>query len=502
MENGRAKRLKKNTISSLSFRILSIVIGLILPRIYLLYYGSEINGMVNSITQFLVFISMFELGVGAVVESALYKPLAEKDLYTVSCIVKSAKKFYTTIARILVVYVITLMFILPRLKSFPTSHFTTIFLIFAISISSFANYYFGLVNFILLNADQKGYIQYNVQIVTLILNAGISIALITHGVDISIVKILSSCVFLIRPIYLLFYVRKNYVIDADVIYEKEPLSQKWNGVAQHVANIVLENTDVIVLTLFSSLSNVSIYSIYHLIVSSIERIFSALTSGVVALWGELWAKDEKNKLTKQFELTEWAIHNLVIFLYGCSFVLMPSFVRQYTIGITDADYSQPIFSMLLCLAYLVRCLERPYTTLMFAANKFRETQLCYFITAFINVFISIVVVKGYGLIGVAIGTLVALAYQLIWMIWFAYKELLHIDLRQLLKIWCMDIISFFLCTWFSAHVSIEVNSYISWISFALIIAVIWIFVLVGLNWIMFRRNINIIIKRIVNVRKH
>ena len=96
----RKKKLAKNTISSLIFQVTTIVCGFILPRLILLYYGSETNGLVNSITQFLSIISFLELGVGAVVQSSLYKPLSKNDSVEVSKIVKSANKFFRTLAKI------------------------------------------------------------------------------------------------------------------------------------------------------------------------------------------------------------------------------------------------------------------------------------------------------------------------------------------------------------------------------------------------------------------
>ena len=75
------------------FQNLTIIFGLILPRLYLKYYGSVTNGLINSISQFLNIISLLELGIGTIVESALYKPLAEKNISQISAIVVSAKKF-------------------------------------------------------------------------------------------------------------------------------------------------------------------------------------------------------------------------------------------------------------------------------------------------------------------------------------------------------------------------------------------------------------------------
>lgn len=56
-----------------------VVSGFILPRFFLVAYGSNINGLVNSISSFLGFIALADLGVSSVVESSFYGPLAEKS---------------------------------------------------------------------------------------------------------------------------------------------------------------------------------------------------------------------------------------------------------------------------------------------------------------------------------------------------------------------------------------------------------------------------------------
>lgn len=166
----REKRLFYNTVSSLVFQLTTIICGFILPRLILNAFGSEVNGLVNSITQFLGVISFLELGVGAVVQSALYKPLAEKRQDDVSKIISSANKFFTRLGQILLAYVIVLVVVYPRFagKNFGFAYTAT--LIVAISISSFAQYFFGIVNRLLLTADQRGYIQYNAQTLAVICN--------------------------------------------------------------------------------------------------------------------------------------------------------------------------------------------------------------------------------------------------------------------------------------------------------------------------------------------
>ena len=95
----RKKLLVKNTASSLLSQLTALICGFILPRFFLLHFGSEVNGLVNSITQFLGVISFLELGVGAVVQSSLYKPLADKDNQKISCVVVSANRFFSAFGR-------------------------------------------------------------------------------------------------------------------------------------------------------------------------------------------------------------------------------------------------------------------------------------------------------------------------------------------------------------------------------------------------------------------
>ena len=156
------KKMKKllalNSISSLFYQAISIICAFIIPRLILSTFGSDVNGLVNSISQFLGFISFLDMGISAVTKSALYKPLAEHDNKKISEIMVSSGKFYHKLAIILLCYVLILFFVYPIIVNRTFGFFYTIFLIAAISISLFAQYYFGIVNSLILTADQRSYI--------------------------------------------------------------------------------------------------------------------------------------------------------------------------------------------------------------------------------------------------------------------------------------------------------------------------------------------------------
>ncbi len=485
----REKRLLYNTASSLLYQIMTIICGFILPRLILNAFGSEVNGLVNSISQFLGIISFLELGVGAVVQSALYKPLAEKRIEDVSKIIASANKFFTRIGQILLIYVTFLVVCYPFFAGRQFGFVYTATLIIAISISSFAQYFLGIVNRLLLVADQRGYIQYIAQTVAVICNTAACFILILIGCNIQIVKLTTSLIYLLQPFLVHLYVKRHYIIDKKISYAKEPIPQKWNGIAQHIAAVVLDGTDTIVLTLFASLSDVSIYSVYFLVVKGVKQLFMSMTNGITSLIGELWAKQELDTLKTTFSWTEWVIHTGTTFVFGVTSVLIVPFVRVYTLGIDDANYIQPLFAALIVAANAGHCLRLPYNIMILAAGHYKQTQNNYIIAAAINVVVSVLAVKAWGLIGVAVGTLLAMGYQTVWMAWYDSKNLIHWPFSSFLKQMAVDIVTVVLCAIASQRFSMMTVSYFGWVINAIEVAIVWLIIMITINLIFYKDKV-------------
>lgn len=493
---GRGKKLALNTITSLILQLVTVVCGFILPRLILESFGSDVNGLVNSITQFLGVITLLDLGVGAVVQSALYKPLTEKDTDMISKIYVSANKFFRRLAEILLVYVVLLMIFYPLIVNKSFGHMYTALLIAAICISSFAQYYFGIVNSLLLNADQRGYIQYTAQIITLILNTIACYIVIKLGASIQIVKLTTSLIFLIRPFFLVLYVKKHYSINRKITYTEEPIKQKWNGMAQHFASYVLSGTDNIVLTLLSTLANVSIYSVYNIVIIGVKNALLSMTNGFQSLIGEMLAKKETEKLNNFFGYVEWILHTGTTLIFGCTGVLLVNFVRVYTNGINDADYIQPLFAVLITVANAGHCLRLPYNILILAAGHYKQTQSNYIVAMILNIVISIATVKIWGLIGVSIGTLVAMAYQTVWMARYDSKNIICWPFKNFLKQCGVDVITVLIASLVTFKIPMLSVSYISWFLLALEIFAIWLVIAVLANIVFYRERVSSMFKRI------
>ena len=492
----RKRKLILNTVLSLLLQITTIICGFILPRLILGAYGSDINGLVNSISQFLSVITLLDMGVGAVVQSALYKPLADNDNKQISCIYSSAQKFFKHVALILLGYIVVLAVIYPFFINEDYDFLFTAFLICAVSISTFAEYYFGIVNRLLITADQKGYIYYILQITTIIVGTGICAVLIGNGASVQLMKLAYSLVFLTRPIMLSIYVRKNYKIDRHITYDEEPIKQKWNGMAQHFAAFVLGGTDVIVLTLFSDLSNVSVYSVYNMVIIGVKNLLLSVTNGFQALLGEMLAKNEIQELHRFFSRVEWIIHTLTTLIFGCTGILIVSFVQVYTYGVDDADYIQPLFAVVLTAANAGHCLRLPYNILILAAGHYKQTQSNYIIAMILNIVISVATVWFWGLIGVAIGTLVAMIYQTVWMAWYDSKNIIKYPMHQFVKHIFVDILIVVVSSAATFWIPLTSVSFVGWVLQAVEVFIIWLVITIFFNFIFYRDNVKQILYRL------
>lgn len=480
------KILFYNSISPLIYQVSTIICGFVLPRLILGYYGTEVNGLVNSITQFLAIISFLELGVGAVVQSSLYKPLADKDNITVSKVITSADNFFRRLGYILAIYVVVMLFYYPYLVKQSFSFMFTATLIAAISIRSFAQYFFGIVNRLLLLADQKAYIQYIAQTVAVIANTVGCYILIVFDCSVQVVYGMTSVIFLLQPLVIHLYIKKHYRLNRSIKYDIEPIKQKWNGVAQHIAAVILSSSDSIVLTTFSTLINVSIYTVYYLPMSGARLMIMSMISGIEALIGNLWAKQDLAELRKVFAWTEWSIHTGTTLIFTLTAILIVPFVQVYTHGVNDANYMQPLFGVLLVAANSGHCLRLPYNIMILAAGHYKQTQHNYIIAAAMNIVISIICVMQFGLIGVALGTLASMVYQTVWMAWYNSKNFIQWPMRNFFKQMAVNVVSAVLIFIVTGYFTMIGVSCLGWVVLAIKATVCGVFVVFLINYIFYK----------------
>ena len=420
----RSKNFVLNVFSGLVLQIIMIVYGLLLPKIIISNYGSDVNGLIISITQFLGYITLLESGFGPVIKATLYKPISKKNKDEIQEILGASERIFRRISYIFILYIIILSFIFPFFIAEEFDIIFTISLILIISIGTFAEYYFGITYRLFLQSSQKNYVVSIIQIVTYIIS--IIFILFVSKVDISvhILKLIIGIIFLARPLIQNLYVKKYYnlKINHNSHYK---LKQQWDALAQHIAAVVFGNTDVAVLSIFTKMAEVSVYSVYSLVATALKSFAGVMLNGIDSILGDMIAKQEYSNLNEKFSLFEVLYYGITTILFCCGLHLIIPFVKLYTNNISDANYVRYLFGYLIVIGQFIWAVRQPYNELVKAAGHFKETKRGAYVEAISNIVISVILVFKFGIIGVAIGTIVALLLRMIDFIIYVNKNILN-----------------------------------------------------------------------------
>ena len=209
------------------------------------------------------------------------------------------------------------------------------------------------------------------------------------------------------------------------------------------------------------------------------------------------AKKENSLLLKTFESVESLFHILVTFMFTCTAILITSFVKVYVSGLDDAiSYILPAFGYILTFAFAFLCLRIPYFRVIKAAGHFKETQNGAFISMGINIFVSICLVLKFNLIGVAIGTLLAMIYHTVYFVLYLKNNIINRDPIHFFKHLLLDIIIVIICFILTKDLFMTNITYISWIIYAIKIFCIVFPITVILNYLFYKESLKYILNKI------
>lgn len=423
-EKTRSQKAILNMEVLFIYEIVSFVCSMILPRLILEAYGSEYNGIATSISQFLYLMLVLRIGVSGPTRVVLYKALAEENVHKVSGVINATQKYMRKLSVILLSYIVLLSLFYPYISNISISHNEAFILVLVIGIGSFAEYFWGITPNILLMADQSQYIYYTIQCISTVLSTMASCILIHLGASIVNVKICSSFFFVLTPVLLGIIVRKRYEINKSVAPDNSGLAGRKDAMAQSVANIIHSFAGIVILTVFTDIKVVSVYTIYFLVFNAIKKILTIFTTGLEGGFGNMLAKNEIDNANNIFDIYEFLTYLFCAFLFGCTLVLIVPFVKLYTMGINDINYIVPLFAYLAILAQLIMSIRQPYLTIVQAAGHYKQTRNGAVVEASLNIITSISLTRSLGLIGVILGALVANIFRTVQYIIYLNKNIL------------------------------------------------------------------------------
>jgi len=487
----RFKASIKNTNASIIMQLITMAIGLVLPRLYLSAYGSEINGLVSSITQFIAYFTLVEAGLASAIIAALFLPLAKKNETKINQILSAAKNFYFYIGYIFSGLVVGLALVYPFFVN--AQDLSSIEIGFLVLVLGFQGSFdfFTLSRYrALLTADQKFYVVANASTIANVINFILVVITIKLSFGIIAVRIVALTSFILRSIILNIYVRHHYkYVDYSVPPDNKSLNKRWDAMILQLLGLAQTSMPIIMLTVFvNDLKVVSVYSIYNMVAISILSILTAITNGFSASFGDMIAKKEMDTLTRTFKQYEFLFFSLMIWLYSCMNILYIPFIRLYTSGITDINYIEPLTATLFVLNGVAYNLKTPAGTLIGPAGVFKETKLATIIQTFIAVGLSFILTPKWGINGILVALIISNVYRDIDLIIFMSKNVIGIPYCETFGHMIKCIIIFAISNLPFYFININSTGFMTWLIIAVLVTV-WCLVVVIIFNLIFNRKI-------------
>lgn len=379
--------------------------------IYLLsteYLG--INGLFSNIIQIF---SLAELGIGSVIIFRLYQPIKEDNIAQTAAIMHFYKRFYRTLAILVLVIGTILMPFLPYIikdyKELPED--LNLYLIYALYIIQSAASYMFSYKQTLLEADQKGYINTGVAMVTSCIRYSISILLLYVTRNYTLVLAAGIVINLLSNIAISFYVSHKYV---EIFQNKNKLkAQEIRGIfkdtsammCHRIGSTVVTSTDNIILSSYVGTIAVGIYSNYYMIIQIIQNMMGSLLGSFTASIGNYVLSVSKEKTYQLYQRLYFANMWISAFCASSLYVLMSPFIKIVWGG-EKLLFSNSVV-IILCLNFFLSFSRGANTAFSNASGLFVYDKIRPLIESVINLSASVILAKKIGISGVFLGTIIS-----------------------------------------------------------------------------------------------
>lgn len=413
----RTKNTIRNLIVAWCGQLTLLLCTFVSRSVFVKVLPAEYLGISGLFGNILSMLSLIDLGIGVSIAYYLYEPLANRDEQKLCQLMNYFKKMYTIIGVTVLILGASLT---PFLEWFIKEKTTIphIHLIYILYVLDSGLTYFGVYKSSLINADQKGYVVslYNNVIKVVQTLVAIILLVITENYfiyySVTLVATVTYNIMITRKanrLYPFLAENKKAVIDTQM---KTTIKHNIFAMMCHKIRYVFINfTDNILISKLVSIVTVGLYSNYSMILINLNKVVAQVFNAMTASIGNynVSESDEKKEdLLYTLLFMDFVIYN---FCSICLFVLFNPFIELW-LG-DDYVMSQAVVFILVLNNYF-QGMRKVVLSFKDACGLFQNDKYNALLEAFLNLVVSIVLAKYWGIIGIFIGTVASYVFTGLW----------------------------------------------------------------------------------------
>lgn len=454
------KQASFNLILSIGSSIIILVMGLVIPRLILVNYGSDVNGFIGTLTQIFTYLTLLEAGISQAALNSLYRPIKEQRYAEVNQVLSAARKYYRKIAAYYSVCVVTLAFVLPLIIRSELSYLTIFLCVLFEGASNVVLFYFVQTETVFLIAEGKTYVKSLIELLNRILSYGIKIALALLSCNIVFLQIGYFILSLLKILLYKRYMGKHYawIAYSRSVNEKAILLDRSSYVLTEIAWTIFSATDLIVLSIFDSTKTASVYSINNMPFVAINGLLVSAYNGIYYLLGKSFCRG-----IKQYEHTHDLFNSFfmgaVTILMSVTVFLTEPFITLYTRDIEDVRYIYHWLPVMFALIQMLSWSRYVAGNISGIAGYAKQVSRVSLIEAAVNITFSLILVQTLGIYGVVFATVIALPLKVVYTNYLADKLIMKRRFTKTACIFFVNYLAFFICVVLRDMVHYEIKSY-------------------------------------------
>lgn len=411
----RLRRAVRNSISSVGSYLLLAILGLVVRKLFLMYFDLSYLGYEGLFGSTFTILSVMEMGAGSMFTYLLYSAIEKEDREEISVIMSMFRQLYQMIGLLVIGVGLILYVCLPYIVTEPVENWTYVRIIFLVQMLVSVSTYFLAYRRVLLLADQCEYLVIRIETFFRILGVLIKIAvivwlqnylayiLVTFFTNVlANLAVYSSC----KRRYP--YLKKVRVILAD--YKEKKIDKEMRSLIIHkLSATIYSSADNIIISALCGIRTVGLFSNYTLINTNVMNLVVKTLQPLEASVGNkvnASAVDENISFYKGYDLF---CRMLALFTFvGFSVMLQPVLAWFYG----DA-YLLP-YGMVLAMAANNYIAVRQYAVTAYrnALGHYDIDRNSRIASAVCNIVISIVAGSLTGISGILFAT--AVGHCFIW----------------------------------------------------------------------------------------
>lgn len=423
------------------FLVVSTLLNFFSRKVFINSLGVELLGLNTTATNILQFLNLAELGIGMAVGFSLYKPIFNNEYEEISNIVTLQGHLYKRIASIIIAGAVIVMLFFPFIFGKMDLPLWCAYASFSVLLfSALLGYYFNYQQIILSSAQMDYAIQYSFRS-WMILKVVVQIILLSYLKFPYFWWLFTEVLFsIIASVSLRYCVRKKFpkLKKSQETYQnlKKKYSEIIHKIKQvflhRIAAFALTQTSPLIIYAYISLSVVTLYGNYMIIVNGLQNVCNAVFNSIGAGVGNLVAEGDRPKILKVFSEL-YSVRFLIGSLLAFSFIISVQPLLSLWLG---AEYKLPFSTIIIMALTMFVMITRNTVDIFINAYGVFQDIWAPMVEAFLNVSLSVLLGYLFGLNGILTGVLISLfIIVLLWKPFFLFHYGIGMSVKPYLVIW-------------------------------------------------------------------